>query len=48
MTWIDVSLIGLLAVSLGGWWDARKEAAGWKRAFANLFNSMAKNAIGKP
>jgi len=39
---IDAALIFLLAVSLGGWWSARRDCAAWKRAFVNLFNQLNK------
>lgn len=45
MTWIDWALAGAAVMALGGWWDARKEAKGWKNAFCKLWNEMAEKAV---
>ncbi|MDE2098411.1 MAG: hypothetical protein KGL39_14250 [Patescibacteria group bacterium] len=39
MNWPTYLLISVAVIALGGWWNARKEAQGWKRAFISLWNS---------
>lgn len=45
MTWLDYALAAVAVLSLGFWWDAKKEARGWKKAFCNLYNERVKNDL---